>query len=76
MGINRVVMSGGCMHNRRLANLLRSRLSEERFRVDQHRKVSPGDGGLSYGQAVLGAAILTSERISNGRVQNSDAKVD
>jgi hydrogenase maturation protein HypF len=59
--INVVALSGGCMHNRRLTRLLRSRLEEEGFAVLQHRNVSPGDGGLSYGQAVVGAAILTSD---------------
>jgi hydrogenase maturation protein HypF len=57
-GIEQVAMSGGCMHNRRLARLLRKGLVEEGFQVYQQRKVSPGDGGLSYGQAVVGAAML------------------
>jgi hydrogenase maturation protein HypF len=57
-GINQVALSGGCMHNRRLARLLREGLEEEGFEVFQHRHVSPGDGGLSYGQAVVAAAIL------------------
>ena len=57
-GIHQVVLSGGCLHNRRLARLLRRGLEEEGFEVFQHRQVSPGDGGLSYGQAVVGAAIL------------------
>ena len=56
--INVVVLSGGCMHNRRLARLLRTGLEEEGFTVLQHRNVSPGDGGLSYGQVVVGAAML------------------
>jgi hydrogenase maturation protein HypF len=46
------------MHNRRLARLLRSGLEEEGFQVFEHRQVSPGDGGLSYGQASVAAAIL------------------
>jgi hydrogenase maturation protein HypF len=57
-GIAQVVMSGGCLHNRRLARLLREGLEEEGFKVYWHDKVSPGDGGLSYGQAVVGAAIV------------------
>lgn len=60
-GITQVAMSGGCMHNRRLARLLRSGLAEEEFKVFQHRQVSPGDGGLSYGQAAVAAAILEKE---------------
>jgi len=60
-GITQVALSGGCMHNRRLARLLRSGLEEEGFQVFQHRQVSPGDGGLSYGQAAVAAAILEKE---------------
>jgi hydrogenase maturation protein HypF len=58
-GINQIAMSGGCMHNRRLARLLRAGLEEEGFSVFQHRNVSPGDGGLSYGQAAVGSAMLS-----------------
>jgi hydrogenase maturation protein HypF len=61
-GIHQVALSGGCMHNRRLARLLRAGLEEEGFQVFQHRQVSPGDGGLSYGQAVVAAAILRKQR--------------
>ena len=57
-GIVQIAMSGGCMHNGRLARLLRRGLESEGFEVFQHRRVSPGDGGLSYGQAVVAAAIL------------------
>jgi hydrogenase maturation protein HypF len=60
-GITQVALSGGCMHNRRLARLLRSGLEEEGIQVLEHRQVSPGDGGLSYGQAAVAAAILERE---------------
>jgi hydrogenase maturation protein HypF len=59
-GINQIALSGGCMHNRRLARLLRSGLDEEGFGVYQHRQVSPGDGGLSYGQIAVAAAMRSS----------------
>jgi hydrogenase maturation protein HypF len=60
-GIRQVALSGGCMHNRRLARLLRTGLEAEGFQVFQHRGVSPGDGGLSYGQAAVAASILATE---------------
>jgi hydrogenase maturation protein HypF len=60
-GIKQVALSGGCMHNRRLAHLLRTGLEAEGFEVFQHRNVSPGDGGLSYGQAAVAAAILSKQ---------------
>ena len=65
-GIQSVALSGGCMHNRRLARLLRSGLEAEGFQVLQHRDVSPGDGGLSYGQAVVAAALLTRQAEASG----------
>lgn len=57
-GIENIALSGGCLHNRRLARLLRVELESAGFTVYRHRKVSPGDGGLSYGQAVVAAAQL------------------
>ena len=63
-GINAVALSGGCMANRRLARLLRTRLEEEGFEVLQHAQVSPGDGGLSYGQAAVAAAMLSKSKLS------------
>lgn len=56
-GLSQVAMSGGCLHNRRLALLLRKKLEAEGFSVYLPRKVSPGDGGLSYGQVAVGALL-------------------
>jgi hydrogenase maturation protein HypF len=60
-GIEQVAMGGGCLHNRRLVRLLRSRLRRERFTVYSPSQISPGDGGLSYGQAVAASAMLRGE---------------
>jgi hydrogenase maturation protein HypF len=57
-GVSRVALSGGCMHNRRLVRLLRSGLEGEGFEVFQQRSVSPGDGGLSFGQVAVAASML------------------
>ena len=57
-GIQQVALSGGCLHNRRLARLLRTGLEAQGFEVFEHHQVSPGDGGLSYGQAVVAATVL------------------
>jgi len=56
--IETVALSGGVMHNRRLNRLLRSSLEAQGFRILRHQRVSPGDGGLSYGQAAVAAALL------------------
>jgi hydrogenase maturation protein HypF len=53
-----VCLSGGSMHNRLLTRLLRHNLEAMGFRVLLQSKVSPGDGGLSYGQAAVAAARI------------------
>jgi [NiFe] hydrogenase maturation protein HypF len=57
-----VALSGGCLHNRRLAGLLRKGLEAQGFKVYRHIQVSPGDGGLSYGQAAVATAILRNSK--------------
>ncbi|MFP5275849.1 MAG: carbamoyltransferase HypF [Acidobacteriota bacterium] len=60
-GIAQVAMSGGCLHNRRLSLQLRTQLESAGFEVFRSMRVSPGDGGLSYGQAAVAAATLRRE---------------
>lgn len=56
--LDRVCLSGGTMHNRLLTRLLKRELEAMGFHVLLHHKVSPGDGGLSYGQAAVAAARM------------------
>ena len=57
-GLPRVVLTGGCFQNRLLLSLVRGRLEEAGFTVYSHSLVPPNDGGLSLGQAVVGAHKL------------------
>jgi hydrogenase maturation protein HypF len=57
-GISEVCLSGGVFHNALLHRLISEALVYEGFQVYAHSAVSPGDGGLSYGQAVVAAARL------------------
>jgi len=50
-----VALGGGCVVNRILSTGLAENLEELGFEVLLPRNVPPGDGGLSYGQAVIGA---------------------
>jgi hydrogenase maturation protein HypF len=53
-----VALSGGCFQNRILLEEVTRRLEEERFTVLSHAHVPANDGGLSLGQAAIGAASL------------------
>jgi len=57
-GILQVCLSGGVFHNALLHRLLRERLQGQGFEVFAQSHVSPGDGGLSYGQAAVAATRL------------------
>ncbi len=57
----RVVLSGGVMQNRWLAEELVRRLEAENFDVFLQAKVPSNDGGLSLGQAAVAAALLVRE---------------
>lgn len=54
---NRIVMSGGSLHNRYLREKLTKELLMQGFTVYNHQKVPCNDGGLSYGQLLVATAI-------------------
>jgi hydrogenase maturation protein HypF len=55
-GIRKVVLSGGCFVNRILLHDLADALSTSGLEVYRHRALPSGDGGLSFGQALVAAA--------------------
>jgi hydrogenase maturation protein HypF len=52
VGLERVVLTGGCFQNRRLTERAVQRLRSEGFRPYWHQRVPPNDGGISLGQVV------------------------
>lgn len=56
-----VCLAGGCFVNRRLLTDVRRRLRAQGLRVLTASAVPLGDGGISYGQAVVAAARLAKE---------------
>lgn len=61
-GLDRVVLSGGVYQNKLLAEATFDRLLDAGFKVFTHRLVSPNDGGIALGQAMV-AGILSTVRI-------------
>jgi hydrogenase maturation protein HypF len=56
-GLAQVVLSGGVFQNLILRDRLTGLLAADGFRVLNHRRLPPNDGGLALGQAVAGRAI-------------------
>jgi hydrogenase maturation protein HypF len=57
-GLNKVVLTGGCLLNQLLASRLQERLTAGGVEVLEHVRASCGDGGLALGQAYIVAARL------------------
>ncbi len=57
-GLEIVALGGGVFQNARLLRSVTARLRQRGFRVLLPRRLSPNDGAISYGQAVIGAARL------------------
>jgi hydrogenase maturation protein HypF len=61
-GIIRVVLGGGVFQNALLLAIVRRGLEDRGLQVLLPERLSPNDGGISYGQAVVAAARLSDER--------------
>ena len=57
-GIRAVCLSGGVFHNRLFTHLVCNGLREAGLEMHLPGQTSPGDGGLSYGQAAVAAALI------------------
>ncbi|MBQ9635569.1 MAG: hypothetical protein IJV12_05060, partial [Acidaminococcaceae bacterium] len=53
-GIRQIVLAGGCFANRILLETCTNELRKRGFLVYYNEKVSPGDGGITLGQAYYG----------------------
>jgi hydrogenase maturation protein HypF len=60
VGVERVVLSGGCFQNKYLTEKTVRRLSEEGFRPYWHQRVPPNDGGIALGQVYAHSRFLKS----------------
>ena len=57
-GVRTVALSGGVLHNAVLSRLLPEALRQRGLLPLTHHALPPGDGGISYGQAVWAAHVL------------------
>ncbi len=62
-----VGVSGGCLVNRLLGAGLEAELGPSGFEVLRPKNLPPGDGGLSYGQAVI-ASVATARNVDPRQV--------
>jgi hydrogenase maturation protein HypF len=58
LGVSKVGFSGGVMQNALLTGLLTDFLEQQGITPLLHHELPPGDGGLSFGQAVWGRILL------------------
>jgi hydrogenase maturation protein HypF len=72
-GVRVVALGGGVFQNARLTVSLRDRLRDGGLPVLTARELPCNDGGLSYGQAVVAAAMLARERHGNERIATAAA---
>lgn len=57
-GVRSVVLAGGCFQNALLTRLAKGRLTASGHRVYTARELSPNDGALSVGQALVASRFL------------------
>ena len=57
-GLGTIALSGGVFQNQVLVEALLPALRHAQFKVLTHRQVPPNDGGLAFGQALIGRAHL------------------
>jgi hydrogenase maturation protein HypF len=55
LGLKTIGFTGGVACNEAITHILRTTLERDGFRFLVHKSVPPGDGGLSFGQAVVAA---------------------
>jgi hydrogenase maturation protein HypF len=61
VGLNRVLLTGGCFQNARLTELAIAALRQAGFAAYWHHHIPPNDGGIAAGQALFAGRPLTME---------------
>lgn len=63
IGIENIVLSGGCFQNRYLLEHIVHRLQEDGFRVFWPQRIPPNDGGIAVGQIASAVRDFTQENL-------------
>ena len=71
IGVERVVLTGGCFQNRYLTERTVCRLRESGFRPYWHQRVPPNDGGIALGQ--IFAAFKAQRRVTRNQQLQEEA---
>jgi len=66
LGLERVVLTGGCFQNVMLTELAVAGLRAHNLRPYWHQRVPPNDGGISLGQVAAAGMSLIHEQESSG----------
>jgi hydrogenase maturation protein HypF len=53
VGLEQVVLTGGCFQNNLLSDAVYRRLTAAGFQVFAHQRIPPGDGGIALGQVLI-----------------------
>lgn len=61
--IKKVVLSGGVFQNKEILTRTIKKLKDNNFEVYWNKEIPTNDGGISFGQAVIGAKILEKEGV-------------
>lgn len=56
--INTIALSGGCFLNKILTNTISTIAGQKNLNIIKHKYLTPGDGCIAFGQAVVGAKSL------------------
>ncbi len=67
VGLERVVLTGGCFQNVMLTELAVRELRTHNFRPYWHQRVPPNDGGISLGQVAAAARSIRQQQTPSGK---------
>ncbi|MEM3507550.1 MAG: carbamoyltransferase HypF, partial [Candidatus Bathyarchaeia archaeon] len=59
LGVDVIGFSGGVAYNEHITSTIHGLIEENKLKFISHKKVPPGDGGISFGQSVIISRLLS-----------------